>query len=107
MGINQHPFHIDLLLLKSELLIFDDAHKEASQANRTHFFSPSRKYSAQDLQKKQVEMMRPLYDKAKTAIEKVASAQGFDYVLDATAGGSVIMAKGKDLMSDVKAELGF
>ena len=31
MGINQHPFHIDLLLLKSELLIFDDAHEEASQ----------------------------------------------------------------------------
>ena len=31
MAINQHPFHIDLLLLKSELLIFDDAHKEASQ----------------------------------------------------------------------------
>lgn len=31
MGINQHPFHIDLLLLKSELLIFDDAHKEAAQ----------------------------------------------------------------------------
>ena len=31
MGINQHPFHIDLLLLKSELLIFDDSHKEASQ----------------------------------------------------------------------------
>ena len=66
-----------------------------------------RETAAQDLQKKQVEMMRPLYDKAKTAIEKVASAQGFDYVLDATAGGSVIMAKGKDLMADVKAELGF
>ncbi|MCH1417127.1 MAG: OmpH family outer membrane protein [Flavobacteriaceae bacterium] len=66
-----------------------------------------RETAAQDLQKKQVEMMRPLYDKAKAAIEKVASAQGFDYVLDATAGGSVIMAKGKDLMADVKAELGF
>lgn len=66
-----------------------------------------RETAAQDLQKKQVEMMRPLYDKAKVAIEKVASAQGFDYVLDATAGGSVIMAKGKDLMADVKAELGF
>ena len=36
-----------------------------------------RETAAQDLQKKQVEMMRPLYDKAKTAIEKVASAQGF------------------------------
>ena len=66
-----------------------------------------RETAAQDLQKKQVEMMRPLYDKAKAAIEKVALAQGFDYVLDATAGGSVIMAKGKDLMADVKAELGF
>lgn len=31
MGINQHPFHIDLLLLKSELLIFDDANAEAAQ----------------------------------------------------------------------------
>jgi len=66
-----------------------------------------RETAAQDLQKKQVEMMRPLYDKARAAIEKVASGQGFDYVLDATAGGSVIMAKGKDLMADVKAELGF
>ncbi len=66
-----------------------------------------RETASQDLQKKQVEMMRPLYDKAKAAIEKVAAAQGFDYVLDASAGGSVIMAKGKDLMADVKAELGF
>ncbi len=66
-----------------------------------------RETAAQDLQKKQVEMMRPLYDKAKASIEKVAAAQGFDYVLDASAGGSVIMAKGKDLMADVKADLGF
>ena len=66
-----------------------------------------RETAAQDLQKKQVEIMRPLYDKARVAIEKVAAGQGFDYVLDASAGGSVIMAKGKDLMADVKAELGF
>ena len=66
-----------------------------------------RETAAQNLQKKQVEMMRPLYDKARAAIEKVASAQGFDYVLDASAGGSVIMAKGKDLMADVKKDLGF
>lgn len=66
-----------------------------------------RETAAQDLQKKQVEMMRPLYDKARVAIEKVAAGQGFDYVLDASAGGSVIMAKGKDLMADVKAKLGF
>ncbi|MDG1263400.1 MAG: OmpH family outer membrane protein [Flavobacteriaceae bacterium] len=66
-----------------------------------------RETAAQDLQKKQGEMMRPLYEKARAAIEKIASAQGYDYVLDASAGGSVIMAKGKDLMADVKSELGF
>ena len=66
-----------------------------------------RETAAQDLQKKQGEMMRPLYEKARAAIEKIATAQGFDYVLDASAGGSVIMAKGKDLMADVKSELGF
>lgn len=66
-----------------------------------------RQQAAQDLQKKQVEMMRPLYEKARAAIEKVASAQGFDYVLDSSAGGSVIMSKGTDLMADVKTELGF
>ena len=66
-----------------------------------------RQQAAQDLQKKQVEMMRPLYEKARTAIENVASAQGFDYVLDSSAGGSVIMSKGTDLMADVKTELGF
>ena len=66
-----------------------------------------RETATQDLQKKQTEMMRPLYDKAIAAIEKVAAAQGFEYVLDASAGGSVIMAKGKDLMADVKADLGF
>jgi outer membrane protein len=45
--------------------------------------------------------------KQREAIEKVASAQGFDYVLDSSSAGSVIMAKGKDLISDVRTELGF
>jgi outer membrane protein len=66
-----------------------------------------RQQAAQDLQKKQVEMMRPLYEKARSAIEKVATAQGFNYVLDSSAGGSVIMAKGTDIMTEVKKELGF
>ena len=66
-----------------------------------------RETAAQDLQKKQMEMMKPLYDKAREAIEKVAAAQGFDYVLDSSTGGSVIMASGKDLMADVKSDLGF
>jgi len=59
-----------------------------------------------ELQKKQAELFGPISDKAKAAIDKVAAAQGFDYVLDAQQGGPVIFAKGKDLLVDVKAELG-
>ena len=61
----------------------------------------------QDIQKKQAELLKPLVEKAKAAIQKVAKAQGFDYVIDATEGGSLILAGGKDLMAEVKVELGF
>jgi len=66
-----------------------------------------RETAAQELQKRSADMMRPLYDKARASIEKVAAAQGFDYVLDSSPGGSVIMASGKDLIADVKTDLGF
>lgn len=61
----------------------------------------------QELQKKQAELLGPISEKAKTAIEKVAAAQGFDYVMDSTQGGGVIVAKGKDLLPEVKKQLGF
>ena len=61
----------------------------------------------QELQKKQAELFAPISEKAKIAIEKVATTQGFDYVLDAQAGAGVIVAKGKDLLAEVKQELGF
>ncbi|MFD1616507.1 OmpH family outer membrane protein [Gelatiniphilus marinus] len=59
----------------------------------------------QDLQKKEIELLKPITEKAKTAILKVARAQGFEYVLD-SAQGVMIMADGKNLLDDVKKELG-
>lgn len=61
----------------------------------------------QDLAKKEAELMKPIYEKARAAIEKVAAAKGFEYVLDSMSGQGVIVAKGTDLMAAVKAELGF
>ncbi|MBQ4914068.1 OmpH family outer membrane protein [Maribacter sp. MMG018] len=61
----------------------------------------------QEFQKKQAELFAPISEKAKAAIEKVAAEQGFDYVIDSQAGGGLIVAKGKDLLADVKKELGF
>ena len=59
-----------------------------------------------ELQKKEQELFAPISDKAKAAIERVATEQGFDYVIDAQTGGGLIVAKGKDLLVDVKKELG-
>ncbi len=61
----------------------------------------------QDLQKKEFDLLKPITENAKAAIEKVARAQGFQYVLDSSPNSGVILAEGKDLMSDVKKELGF
>ena len=62
---------------------------------------------SQELQKKSVDMMQPLIEKSRDEIDKIEVQLGFDYVLDSSAGGSVIIAKGKDIMSDVKVELEF
>ena len=61
---------------------------------------------SQEMQKKEVDLLKPITEKAKAAILKVARVQGFDYVLDSTQGGGVIMADGKNLIDDVKKELG-
>ncbi|HKK12675.1 MAG TPA: OmpH family outer membrane protein [Flavobacteriaceae bacterium] len=60
----------------------------------------------QDLQKKEAELMKPIFKKAKDAIDKVANEQGFDYVLNSAEGSGVLVANGKDLLADVKKELG-
>ncbi len=65
-----------------------------------------RQNALQDLQKKEIELMKPIYEQARTSIQKVARAQGFEYVLDSTTGTGVIMADGKNLMADVKKDLG-
>ncbi len=69
-----------------------------------------REYQAgaqEDLGKKEAALLKPIFEKAKTAIQTVAKAQGFQYVLDSTQGGGVLVADGKDLLADVKKQLGF
>ena len=61
----------------------------------------------QQMQNKEIDLLKPITEKAKTAILKVARAQDFQYVLDSTQGGGVIMSDGKNLLDDVKKELGF
>ena len=57
----------------------------------------------EDITKKRNEKLKPILEKAKKAIEDVASEQGFTYVLEAS---TLIVANGTDLLPAVKAKLG-
>ena len=63
--------------------------------------------ASKELQTKQEQIVKPILDKARTAIQKVAKAKGYQYVLDSTSGSGVLVADGPDLLADVKKELGF
>lgn len=61
-----------------------------------------------ELGQKEIDLMKPLFEKGQKAIQKVAKAKGVNYVLDSTSPGTVLyMEGGIDLMADVKKELGF
>ena len=62
-----------------------------------------RQEAQKKLEEQRINLLKPITEKAKAAIDKVAAAQSIEYVLEAA---SLIVAKGKDLMADVKAEMG-
>ena len=63
-----------------------------------------RENAQKELQKKESEMVKPLMDKVKAAIQKVGKAKGYQYVLNAA---DLLLTDGPDLTADVKKELGF
>ena len=54
-------------------------------------------------QKNQERQLKRIVEKADNAIKAVAKAQGIQYVVDSA---MLIVADGKDLMADVKKQLG-
>ncbi len=57
-------------------------------------------------EQKYIDLTKPIQEKALAAIQKVARAQGFAYVLDETPCSGLLLADGTNLMSAVKKELG-
>ena len=62
-----------------------------------------RQGALEDLQKKQEDLIAPILEKARVAIQKVGRTQGYQYVMDSS---TLLLAEGKDLLVDVKKELG-
>ncbi len=58
-----------------------------------------------ELQEKQEELLKPLVDKAKAAIAKVAKENGYTYVFDSAVGALLYYDGGDDIIELVKKEL--
>jgi len=59
-----------------------------------------------DLQEKQVELLQPLLDKAKNAINAVAKENGYTYIFDVGTGAFLYYETGDNILPKVKAKLG-
>lgn len=61
----------------------------------------------EELQKKEVEKLNPILEKAMKAIDEVAKEKGIVYVFDSAPGkGLIVFDKGEDLLKAVQAKLG-
>ena len=60
----------------------------------------------ESLQKKEQELLQPMMDKSKKAIQEVAKEAGFKYILDTSLGAVLYHEDGEDIMPLVKKKLG-
>ena len=90
---------------------FSDAIKEVKEKELNDMQTRTREFqerAQQDYQKKQNELLAPIIDKAKSAIDKVAAAGGFLVVFDTPSGSLAYFDEATltDVAPAVKKELG-
>lgn len=64
------------------------------------------KKAQEDLANKEQELLKPIVDKAKKAIEQVATENNYDYVLDTSTGAFLYWKSTDDILPMVKKKLG-
>lgn len=57
-----------------------------------------------EIQQKEQDITKPIYEKIRASIQKVGKAKGFQYVLNAE---GLLLADGPEITNDVKKDLGF
>lgn len=62
--------------------------------------------SQEKIEAKRGEVLKPIYDKARKAIEEVAKEKGYTYVIDSSTGSLLVTPAGDDLLAAVKTKLG-
>lgn len=80
----------------------EDKEKEAKDLQKQRFGFEG------DLFKKRQELVKPVQDKVYDAVQKVATAKGFDVIFDKTSGVTMLYASTKlDVSDDVLKQLGY
>lgn len=59
-----------------------------------------------ELQQKQMDLLKPILEKAQNAIQDVAKAKSIKYVFDSAPGKGLLVFDGEDLLAAVKVKLG-
>jgi len=81
--------------------------KEAELADMQKRMQTFQTDAQQKIEAKSNELIKPLSDKAKAAVNEVAKEKGYTYVFDTSQGAPLIVSpEGDDLMAAVKVKLG-
>jgi len=59
-----------------------------------------------ELQQKQRDLLKPIYEKAYKAIQDVAKEKGMKYIFDSAPGKGLLVFEGEDILPAVQAKLG-
>ncbi len=87
----------------SELIRQSRQRELASLQERIMEFQES---AQQDLMNQESQLLSPIIEKARQAIEEVAREEGFTYIFDVGMGVLLFHEKGEDIMPQVRAKLG-
>lgn len=83
------------------------ATKEAELQDLQNRIQTFEQKAQEDIQKKQVELLQPIHQKALNAVNEVAEENGFTYIFDTGAGGVIYTSSdSQDILPLVKAKLG-
>ena len=82
--------------------VYEDRVKEVQELQKR--ITDYRDNAQKELQTKEGDLTKPIFEKVKASIKKVAKLKGFQYVLNAE---GLLVADGPDLTDDIKKDLGF
>lgn len=81
--------------------------KEAELIEMQNKIQAFQQNASQQLQQRNYELMQPIYEKVQVAIDKIATQEGFTYILDISKGAVVFTSNNsKNIKSLVLIELG-